>query len=70
MDVISRDGRFEWDAEKDLINYRKHGLSFEKILPVFNDELFFSIYDEKHSQEEDRFWGMGNIDGILTVCVY
>ena len=37
MTIISSDNRFEWDSEKNDINRRKPGLSFEEILPVFDD---------------------------------
>ena len=31
MTVISADGKFEWDSEKDAINLKKHGFSFSEI---------------------------------------
>lgn len=37
MTIISADNRFEWDSEKNDINIKKHGLSFEEILPLFDD---------------------------------
>ncbi len=27
---------FEWDEEKNKVNRRKHGISFEDILPIFD----------------------------------
>lgn len=30
MTVVSEDGRFEWDSEKDAINLRKHGFLFQR----------------------------------------
>ena len=32
--VISDDGRFEWDEEKNEINRKKHGFGFEAITDV------------------------------------
>ena len=29
MTIISEDGNCEWDEEKDLINRKKHHISFE-----------------------------------------
>ena len=48
-------GKFEWWSEKDEANILKHkdannnGISFNDILPVFDDPYFFEIYDAKHS---------------------
>ncbi|MDR1748250.1 MAG: BrnT family toxin [Spirochaetaceae bacterium] len=71
MTVISSDGRFEWDLEKDTINIKKHGLSFEKTKFVFDDTYFLEMFDESHSQEnEDRFVGIGCIDGLIVISVF
>ena len=49
MTVISDDGRFEWDLEKNELNKKKHLLSFEDILEVFDDPAFLEIADVEHS---------------------
>lgn len=33
--IVSDDGKFEWDIDKDRTNKRKHQLSFEEVLSVF-----------------------------------
>jgi uncharacterized DUF497 family protein len=38
--IISENGRFEWDEEKDADNIVNHGFSFAEILTVFDDPLF------------------------------
>ena len=49
-------GRFEWDSEKNEINIKKHGFSFEEILSVFDDPHFIERADLEHSTiEEERF---------------
>ena len=69
MTVISPDNRFEWDSEKNELNRRKHGLSFEEILPVFDDPFFLERYDYLHSDsEEDRMFGIGNVNGVAIVA--
>lgn len=69
MTEISSDGRFEWDSGKNAVNKMKHGLSFEQILPVFDDPFFLERYDKEHSTEnEDRYFGLGCIQGILIVA--
>ena len=45
MTVISNDGRFEWDSGKNELNKKKHLLSFEEILEVFDDPAFLEIAD-------------------------
>ena len=55
MTIVSEDGRFEWDSVKDKENRRKHLLSFEEILDVFDDPAFLEIDDEEHSVFEERF---------------
>ena len=70
MTIVSEDGRFEWDSAKDKENRRKHLLSFEEILDVFDDPAFLEIDDVEHSVFEERFRGIGSIRGIviITTC--
>lgn len=67
MIVLSDDGRFEWNSEKNKLNQKKHSLSFEEILEVFDDPAFLEIKDVDHSIEEDRFRGIGSIRGIVVI---
>ncbi len=69
MTIISDDNRFEWDSDKNNKNKVKHGLSFEQILPIFDDPFFLEVYDKEHSLEnEDRFFGLGSVNGIVVVA--
>ena len=47
--------RFEWDPAKEKANIRKHKMSFRKAATVFQDSNQLSIYDEEHSESEDRW---------------
>ncbi|MCL2223461.1 MAG: BrnT family toxin [Defluviitaleaceae bacterium] len=59
---------FEWDENKNQLNILKHGVSFEYARRVFDDPNRITVFDEMHSQEEDRFFCVGKVDGeILTV---
>lgn len=61
-------GNFEWDSEKAESNIVKHGISFEEILPMFDDPLFWERYDIEHSTEdESRFLGIAKIHGTAVV---
>ena len=57
----------EWDDNKNRINIRKHGISFETAALVFADEERIEYYDKLHSQEEDRNVVLGCVQGILYV---
>ena len=50
---------FEWDPNKNEINKRKHGVSFEEAQTVFFDECAILFDDPDHSEEEDRFLILG-----------
>lgn len=65
--TVSDDGRFEWDENKNRMNKRKHGIGFEEIYEVFYDPYFLVRYDKAHSQNEDRFNGIGCINGLLVL---
>ena len=45
---------FEWDTKKAKSNLRKHRVSFEEAVTVFNDILSFTFDDEAHSVVERR----------------
>ncbi len=62
---------FEWDDEKNLINIRKHGVSFEESKTVFYDENALLEYDENHSAFEERFRLLGmSMKGNVLVVVH
>lgn len=60
---------FEWDPQKARQNRLKHGVAFEEAAQIFMDHLAISIYDEHHSDEEDRWItiGMGPDKKLLVV---
>ena len=59
------------DEEKNLINQRKHGVSFEEDRSLFESEIDnLEIFDTEHSDFEDRFIGIGPIRRGLVVVVY
>ena len=62
--------RVEWDPEKDRANRIKHGLSFDEVRVLFEgDADYLVIYDEEHSEDEDRFIAIGAIaKGVVTVA--
>jgi hypothetical protein len=64
------DLRFDWDAEKNRQNQRKHGVSFEEGESVFSDQHGLFMSDPDHSEDEDRFILLGLSSALrsLVVC--
>lgn len=63
--------QFEWDEDKAAQNLEKHGVSFEEASDVFDDPFMGLVYDEDHSDAEDRFVAIGvNASRILLIVVH
>jgi uncharacterized DUF497 family protein len=45
---------FEWDKAKAAQKLAKHSVSFPLAMTIFADPSALTIYDEDHSDEEDR----------------
>ena len=62
--------KFDWDPAKEAANIRKHGITFEEASTVFADIHGRFIYDEDHSEDEERFLLLGRSlkSRILMVC--
>ena len=62
--------RFGWDDDKNKLNKKKHGVSFEEAQTVFYDDHAIEFYDPDHSGHEDRFLmlGMSYRLRVLLVC--
>jgi len=63
-------GKFAWDSNKNEINIKKHGLSFDAIIEVFNDPYFIEKIDIEHSTlEEERLIGIGSLNGFVIITI-
>lgn len=60
---------FEWDDNKEQINIKKHGMDFTTASRVFDDENRIEIYDDLHSDYEDRYITIGMIDEITCIAM-
>lgn len=60
---------FEWDEDKAEANRKKHGVTFEESVTVFQDPLSLTISDPRHSWGEFRNHHIGCSAGgrILTI---
>jgi uncharacterized protein len=61
--------RFEWDDAKNVVNRRKHGISFEQASRVFLDPLYFSIY-ERIEDGEERWQTFGLVDRAVLMAAH
>ena len=62
---------FAWDENKNTLNKKNHGVSFEESKTVFYDENALLEYDENHSDNEDRFRILGySEEGNLLLVVH
>jgi uncharacterized DUF497 family protein len=50
---------FEWNETKAASNVRKHGISFNEAMTVFEDRMQLTIDDPDHSMQEERYLTMG-----------
>ena len=61
----------EWDEAKNLENRRKHGLSFEEAQELFASGAdYLEIFDEAHSEFEDRFIAIGPVARGVVLIVW
>lgn len=60
--------RWVWNAEKNVVNKRKHRLSFETAMLVFNDPQLRSRPDQH--PDEERWQTIGVISGIVVFVVH
>jgi len=61
---------FEWDDAKAKRNLRKHGVSFEDAVTVFDDPMAVTRDDPDHLGDERRFLTIGSsrASHLLVVC--
>lgn len=64
MDKIT----FEWDNNKNIINKKKHNISFEEAKTVFFDDRAILFDDPEHSIGEERFLIIGTTE-LSKICI-
>jgi len=61
---------FDWDDEKERVNFTKHGIHFRTAAKVFLDPRKLIREDEEHEWEE-RFNILGRVGRVLfVVCAF
>jgi hypothetical protein len=62
---------FEWDPGKAKENIESHGIAFDEASTAFGDTFSLTIFDPRHSEQEERFILLGNsIMNRLLVIVH
>ena len=70
FDFDLENASFEWDEEKDRINFRKHGIHFKTAIRVFLDPNKLIREDEEHPMEP-RYDILGKVGKVLfVVCAF
>jgi uncharacterized protein len=61
---------FEWDPEKANLNQKKHNVGFEEAATVFRDPHSITIFDEDHTEKEERWItiGISSSGRLIIVC--
>jgi uncharacterized DUF497 family protein len=53
---------FDWDPFKARGNLADHKVSFQLATTVFRDPLALTVYDEEHSEDEERWATLGQAE--------
>lgn len=53
---------FDWDPVKARGNLADHKVSFQLATTVFRDPLALTVYDEAHSENEERWATLGQAE--------
>lgn len=62
---------FEWDAAKALSNARKRGVTFDQAATIFIDAFAITVFDEQHSEKENRWFTLGfDANGTLLAVAH
>ncbi len=62
---------FTWNEEKNATNLAKHGLCFEEVVPLFTSGAdYLELFDEAHSDDEERFIAIGPISHSVILVVW
>ena len=60
-----------WDDAKARTNYAKHGVSFEEAAALLRSSCpCLELFDEAHSDDEDRFLTIGPVERGLILVVW
>jgi len=61
---------FEWHPVKAASNVKKHKVSFEEASTVFRDTRRIEVPDQWHSDDEERYLGIGRSNEGRVLSIY
>jgi uncharacterized protein len=65
------DYEFEWDDTKAASNLAKHGVNFREAMAVIGDPLALTMFDDEHSDDEERWVSIGRSEeGALLLVIH
>ena len=63
--------RFTWSEKKNKENIKKHDISFEEAVTIFQNFPLEIFYDTDHSESEDRYIAIGfSNEGHVLLVVH
>lgn len=63
--------RVTWDDAKNVANQAKHGISFEEASELLSSGVeYLEIFDDLHSDDEERFIAMGPVRRGVVLVVW
>ncbi|MGH9962523.1 MAG: BrnT family toxin [Pyrinomonadaceae bacterium] len=60
---------FDWDQKKAAANLLRHKVSFELAASVFRDPLALTVFDDEHSEDEQRWVTLGLAENGMHLVV-
>lgn len=63
-------GNFEWDRDKAVANWQKHGVSFEEAMGAFRDPFAIEIVDDRMDYGEERINLISIYNGVILHVTY
>jgi hypothetical protein len=60
---------FEWDENKNLVNIKKHGISFLSAIRIFEHPIIEKV-DDRKDYRETRIAAIGRVDEFTLFVVY
>ena len=61
--------KFEWDPQKERLNIQNHKVSFVDAGHVFADPWQLNLFDDEHSDDEERWIVIGMIPDSSVLLV-
>ena len=69
--AYTRSVRVTWDRAKNLANQKNHGISFQEASELLTSGAdYLELFDDAHSDDEDRFIAIGPIRRGLVLVIW